>query len=141
MDEGMAVFEVSSQVTIPDDKASQESPHKKVCRLKAEKEAYNIGFHTIDYLPGRDSPLNLLLAYRNVGRVIEQTKVSMPIVNELLRSAPAQIRAEEGNIVEQNRLTEALRKRARELGEEEQRIKVGVVHDDDAVKAMNKKPK
>ncbi|PUU73703.1 hypothetical protein B9Z19DRAFT_1034345 [Tuber borchii] len=140
MDEEMALSELSSQITIPDDTTSQESPHRKLRRLKAEKEAYNLGFQTIDYLPGRDSPLNILLAYRNVARVIEQTKVAIPIVNERLRSVQAQIKAEEGNLKEQNKLTGALRKRIEELEEEEQRIEVGVVHGD-AIKAMDKKRK
>lgn len=131
---------MSSQITIPDDTASQESPHRKLRRLKAEKEAYDLGFQAIDYLPGRDSPLNILLAYRNVVRVIERTKVAIPIVNERLRLVQAQIKAEEGNLKEQNKLTEALRKRIGELEEEEQRIEVGVLHDD-AIKAMDKKRK
>ncbi|CUS12683.1 unnamed protein product [Tuber aestivum] len=140
MDEEMALSELSSQITIPDDAASRESPRKKLRRLKAEKEAYDAAFQTIDYIPGRDSPLNLLLAYRNVGRVIEQTKVAIPIVNERLASVQAQIKVEEGDLEEQNRLTEALRKRIGELEEDEQRIELGVAHDD-AIGAMNKKRK
>lgn len=138
-------LQMHSQQTIPDspDPDVPEPPYKKLRKLKVLKAAHDQGFQTVDYIPPADSSLNILLAYRSVGSVISQTNASIQTVEEQVKAAQALLKAEEGTLKEQKRLTEALRTRLDTLEEEDRQIDIGadIVGQGDMIKQMGKKKK
>lgn len=118
-------------------------PQQKLRKLKILKTAHDQSFHTIDYVPSAESPLNTLLAFRSVETVIAQTNTSIQDVEERIKSAQTFLKAQEAAATEQDRLMEALQARLDVLEEEELRIDVGadIVGQGDLVRKLAKKKK
>lgn len=119
------------------------APLQKLRKLQALKVAHDRGFHTLDYVPDADSPLNTLLAFRRVQAVITQTNASIQDVEARIRSAQTLLKSSTAAGSEQDRLKAALGARLATLEDAERQIDVGasIGSQGDLVRKMRAKRK